>query len=115
MIKRIEAGPRYSQAVVHGKMVYLAGQVATDTAADVAGQTRQVLASIEHLLAAAGADKTRILTATIYLADMGSYAAMNKVWDAWVAPGAVPARATVEGKLATPAYKIEIVVTAALP
>ena len=115
MVKRIEPGPRYSQAVVHGKVVYLAGQVATDTSADVAGQTHQVLASIERVLAAAGSDKTRILTATIYLADMANFAAMNQVWDAWVAPGAAPTRATVEGKLATPAYKIEIVVTAAVP
>ena len=115
MIKRIESGPRYTQAVVYGKLVFLAGQVASDTSADVGGQTRQVLAAVERLLAAAGTDKTRILSATVYLADMANYAAMNQVWDAWVAPGATPARATVEGKLATPAYRVEVVVTAALP
>ncbi|HUO78556.1 MAG TPA: RidA family protein [Steroidobacteraceae bacterium] len=114
MIKRLEVGPRMSQAVVHGNTVYLAGQVADDTSADVTGQTRQVLASIDRLLAAAGTDKTRILAATVYLADIGSFAAMNFAWDAWVASGHAPARATVEAALATPAYKVEIVVTAAL-
>jgi enamine deaminase RidA (YjgF/YER057c/UK114 family) len=114
MIKRLEVGPRMSQAVVHGNTVYLAGQVADDTAADVAGQTRQVLAAIDRLLAAAGTDKTRILAATVYLADIGSFAAMNSAWEAWVASGHTPARATVEAALATPAYKVEIVVTAAV-
>lgn len=114
MIKRLEVGPRMSQAVVHGNTVYLAGQVADDTGADVAGQTRQVLAAIDRLLAAAGTDKTKILAATVYLADIGGFAAMNSAWEAWVAPGHTPARATVEAALATPAYKVEIVVTAAL-
>ncbi len=115
MIKRIEAGPRMSQAVVHGSLVFVAGQVAGDTSADVAGQTRQVLARIEALLGAAGTDKSRVLAATIYLADIATFAAMNAVWDAWVVPGHTPARATVEAALATPAYTVEIVVTAALP
>ena len=115
MIKRIEAGPRMSQAVVHGSLVFVAGQVAGDTSADVAGQTRQVLARIEALLGAAGTDKSRILAATIYLADIATFAAMNAVWDAWVVPGHTPARATVEAALAAPAYTVEIVVTAALP
>jgi enamine deaminase RidA (YjgF/YER057c/UK114 family) len=113
MIQRIEVGPRMSQAVVHGNTVYLAGQVADDTSADVAGQTRQVLASIDRLLAAAGSNKARILAATVYLADISTFAAMNAAWDAWVAPGHTPARATVEAALAAPAYKVEIVVTAA--
>ncbi|HXQ31145.1 MAG TPA: RidA family protein [Steroidobacteraceae bacterium] len=115
MIQRIETGPRMSQAVVHGKTVYVAGQVATDPTADVTGQTRQVLASIDRLLAAAGTDKTRLLAATIYLADMTTFGAMNTVWEAWVAHGATPARATLGAPLAGPAYKVEIVVTAALP
>jgi enamine deaminase RidA (YjgF/YER057c/UK114 family) len=114
MIKRLEVGPRMSQAVVHGNTVYLAGQVADDTSADVAGQTRQVLGSIDRLLAAAGSDKTRILAATVYLADIRSFAAMNSAWDAWVPAGHTPARATVEAALATPAYRVEIVVTAAI-
>jgi enamine deaminase RidA (YjgF/YER057c/UK114 family) len=114
MIKRIEVGPRMAQAVVHGNTVYLAGQVADDPSADVAGQTRQVLASIDRLLAAAGSDKTRILSATIYLVDIGTFAQMNSEWDAWVPRGHTPARATVEAKLAAPPYKVEIQVVAAV-
>jgi enamine deaminase RidA (YjgF/YER057c/UK114 family) len=114
MIKRLEVGPRMSQAVVHGNTVYLAGQVADDPSADVAGQTRQVLASIDKLLAAAGSDKTRILSATIYLANIGTFAQMNSEWDAWVPKGHTPARATVEAKLAAPQYKVEIQVVAAV-
>ncbi|MGB5102457.1 MAG: RidA family protein [Steroidobacteraceae bacterium] len=112
-IQRLHPGPRMSQAVVHGNMAYLAGQVAADPSADVAGQTRQVLAAIDQLLAETGSDKTRILTATIYLADIGTFAQMNSVWDAWVAKGHPPARATVEARLAAPAYKVEIQVVAA--
>ena len=115
MIKRIQVGPRMSQAVVHGQIVYLAGQVAEDPKADVATQTQQVLASIDRLLAAAGTDKTHILRANIFLKDIGHFADMNRVWDAWVAQGHTPARATVESALATPDYQVEIVITAALP
>jgi enamine deaminase RidA (YjgF/YER057c/UK114 family) len=104
-----------SQAVVHGQIVYLAGQVADDPKADIAAQTRQVLASIDRLLAAAGTDKTHILRANIFLKSIGHFADMNRVWDAWVAQGHAPARATVESALATPDYQVEIVVTAALP
>jgi enamine deaminase RidA (YjgF/YER057c/UK114 family) len=115
MIKRIQVGPRMSQAVVHGQTVYLAGQVADDPKADVATQTRQVLASIDRLLAASGTDKTQILRANIFLKNIGHFADMNRVWDAWVPPGNTPARATVESALATPEYQVEIVITAALP
>jgi enamine deaminase RidA (YjgF/YER057c/UK114 family) len=114
MIKRLESGPRMSQAVVHGNTVYLAGQVADDPSVDVAGQTRQILASIDKLLAAAGSDKSRILSATIYLANIGTFAQMNAEWDAWVPQGHTPARATVEARLAAPQYKVEIQVTAAV-
>ena len=114
MIHRIDTGPRMSEAVVHGQTVYLAGQVADDTAADVRGQTEQVLASIDELLARVGSDKTKILQATVYLADIATFQDMNAAWDAWVAQGHTPARATVEAKLATPAYKVEIVVVAAV-
>ena len=114
MIRRLHTGPRMSQAVIHGTTVYLAGQVADDTSQDVAGQTRQILASIDRLLDEAGSDKTRILSATIYLAEIGTFAQMNSVWDTWVARGHTPARATVEAKLAAPAYKVEIQVVAAL-
>ena len=113
MIKRLHTGPRMSQAVIHDRTVYLAGQVAEDPSQDVPGQTRQVLASIDRLLEEAGADKTRILSATIYLADIGTFAQMNSVWDTWVPQGHTPARATVEAKLAAPAYKVETQVIAA--
>ena len=114
MIKRLESGPRMSQAVAHGNTVYLAGQVADDPSMDVAGQTRQILASIDKLLAAAGSGKTRILSATIYLAEISTFAQMNAEWDAWVPQGHTPARATVEARLAAPQYKVEIQVIAAV-
>ena len=113
MIERLHPGPRMSQAVVHGDTVYLAGQVAADPTTDVAGQTRQVLAAIDALLTEAGTDKTRVLSANIYLADIGTFAQMNSVWDGWVPPGHTPARATVEARLASPVYKVEIQVVAA--
>ena len=113
MIERIHPGPRLSQAVIHGDTVYLAGQVAADPSADVAGQTRQVLESIDRLLAEAGSDKTRILSATIYLASIATFAEMNLVWDTWVSPQLTPARATVEARLAASVYKVEIQVIAA--
>jgi len=113
MVQRHEIGKRMSQAVVHNGTVYLAGQVAEDPTQDTAGQTRQVLAAIDKLLVAAGSDKTRILMAQIFLADMGDFAAMNGAWDAWVAAGHTPARATVQAALAAPQWRVEIVVTAA--
>ena len=117
MIQRIEAGARMSQAVVFQKTVYLAGQVSqSDAGPDVHTQTVQVLAAIDRLLAAAGTDKTRLLSATIWLTDMDSFADMNRAWDAWVVPGSGPARATVQSaRLAAPQYKVEIGVIAALP
>ncbi len=102
-----------SQAVAFGPMIYLAGQVAADASQDVAGQTRQVLGQIDALLAEAGADKSRILSANIWLTDIGAFAEMNREWDAWVSPGATPARATVEARLAGPGFKVEIAVVAA--
>ncbi|MBD8880225.1 MULTISPECIES: RidA family protein [Rhodanobacter] len=114
MIHRIDAGPRMSEATVHNGIAYLAGQVAEDDSADVAGQTRQVLAAIDALLAQASSDKTRILRAQIFLADIADFADMNRVWDEWVVPGQGPARATVEARLARPEWKVEIVVTAAI-
>ncbi len=113
-ITRIECGPRMSQAVVHNGIVYLAGQVGApnESATD---QTRAVLHEVDRLLKAAGTNANRMLTAQIWLADMHDFAAMNAVWDAWVPQGACPARWTGEAKLATPAYKVEIVVTAAMP
>ena len=112
-IQRINPGPRMSQAVVHGSTVYLAGIVADDPTADVNGQTTQILAKIDSLLAAAGSDKSKLLKANIWLADMANFGAMNSAWDAWVSPGNTPARATVEAKLAAPQYGVEIMVEAA--
>lgn len=111
-ITRIETGPRMSQAVIHNGTVYLAGQVGKP-GDPVAEQTREVLAQIDRLLAECGSDKTRILSAQVWLADMGDFAQMNAVWDGWVAPGHAPARATGESALATLDYKVEIIVTAA--
>ena len=113
-------GGAYSPALRAGDFIFVAGQGPTNPASgkieaeDIEGQTRQVLAAIDKLLAAAGTDKTRILRAQIFLADINDFAAMNSVWDAWVPAGHTPARATVEAKLAAPEYKVEIVVTAAV-
>jgi enamine deaminase RidA (YjgF/YER057c/UK114 family) len=112
-IERIQKGPRMSQAVVHGDRVYLAGQVADDTDQDVAGQTRQVLAKIEALLARAGSSKEKLLSANVWLSDIATFAEMNSVWDAWVDKENPPCRACVESRLATPAYTVEIMVVAA--
>ena len=112
-IKRIETGNRMSMAVVHNGTVYLAGQVGKP-GESVTDQTREVLAQVDRLLAGAGTDKTRILSAQIWLADMADFAEMNAVWDAWVPQGHTPARATGEAKLATPDYKVEVIVVAAL-
>jgi enamine deaminase RidA (YjgF/YER057c/UK114 family) len=110
-IKRIEPGPRMSQAVVAGGLVFVAGQVG-NAGDDVTAQTRTVLANIDRLLAEAGSDKSRIVNATVWLASMGDFGAMNKVWEAWVDPANTPARATGEVKLAAPEYLIEIIVVA---
>ena len=113
-IKRIEVGPRMSQAVVHNGIVYLAGQVADKPVSSAEKQTKQILATIDKLLKQAGTNKSRILTANIWLSDMRFFAEMNKAWEAWVSKGNQPARATVEAHLATPAYLVEIMVTAAI-
>jgi enamine deaminase RidA (YjgF/YER057c/UK114 family) len=112
-IERIGVGPRMSQAVIHGNTVYLAGIVASDPSADVAGQTEQILARIDELLAEAGTDKSQLLSTNIWITDMATFGEMNAVWDAWVSPGNTPARATVEANLAAPQYKVEIMVQAA--
>ena len=113
-IQRFETGPRMSQAVVHGDTVYLAGVVAKTTAGEsITKQTREVLSIIDGHLAKAGSDKSKLLSATIYLPDMKNFAEMNAVWDGWVSAGNTPARATVEAKLAAPQYGVEIMVIAA--
>lgn len=103
-----------SEAAVHNGTVYLAGQVADDASADIQGQTAQVLAAVDALLARVGSDKSKILMAQIFLADLADFAGMNQVWDAWVVPGHTPPRATVQAALARPEWKIEVVVTAAV-
>lgn len=114
MIQRLDAGQRMSEASIHNGIVYLAGQIPETLDADVETQTREVLAAIDDLLARAGSDKTRILRAQIYLADIADFGGMNAAWDAWVVPGQAPSRATVEARLANPGWKVEIVVTAAI-
>src|SRR5262249_47919492 len=108
-------GTRWAALVINhaSGTAYLAGQVANDPAEDVAGQTRQMLAQIDSLLAKARSDRTKILSATIYLPDMADFAAMNAVWESWVVPGYTPARATVEARVASPKYRVEIQVVAA--
>ena len=112
-IQRFHVAKRLSEMVVHNGTVYLAGQVASDMTRDIIGQTEEVLASIDRLLAEAGSDKTKILSATIWLTDMSTFPEMNSKWDAWVVQGATPARATVQANLAAPEYKVEIAVIAA--
>lgn len=112
-ITRIECGARMSKAVVHGDTVYLAGIVASDTKLDITGQTKDVLAQIDDLLAKAGTDKSKLLRTNIWITDMKNFAAMNAVWDGWVSQGNTPARATVEAGLVTPDYLVEIMVVAA--
>lgn len=113
-IERFETGPRMSQAVVHGETVYLAGQVAQKAAGkSVTEQTRDILEAIDKLLATAGSNKSKLLSAQIFLSDISTFNEMNKVWEAWVSPGNTPARATIEAKLAAAQYTVEIMVVAA--
>ena len=110
-ITRIEPGKRMAQAVIHNGIVYLAGQIGQGP--DVTAQSQDALAKVDRLLAAAGSDKSRMLSCTIWLADMADFAAMNAVWEAWIDPANPPARATGEAKLATPELRVEFIITAA--
>ena len=113
-IERHETGPRMSKAVIHGDTVYLAGIVAdSPKGKSVTEQTKNILSQIDGFLATAGTDKTKLLSANIWITDMAHFAEMNSAWDVWVSPGNTPARATVEAKLASPDYKVEIMVVAA--
>ena len=114
-IKRLHLGKRLSEVTIHNGTVYLAGQIASDASQDIAGQTREVLSTIDRLLADAGSDKTRILMLQIFITDMANFPRMNEVYDSWIVPGHQPPRATVEAALASPTCLVEIVVTAALP
>ncbi|MDG6894284.1 RidA family protein [Volucribacter amazonae] len=113
-IQRFQANSRLCEMTVYQDIAYLAGQVPEDTTADAYGQTQQVLHLIDGLLASVGSDKGKILSAQIFLADMQDYALMNQAWDQWVDPTSPPARACVQAALADPAWKVEIVVTAAV-
>ncbi len=113
-ITRVNIGKRLSDMAVYNGVAYLAGQVADDASQDITGQTRQILATIDNLLATAGTDKTRLLMVQIMVANMKEFDGMNKAWDEWVPAGNAPPRATIEARLASADYKVEIVVTAAV-
>ncbi|MEH6651441.1 MAG: RidA family protein [Motiliproteus sp.] len=113
-IDRIDSGTRMSRAVIHNQTAYLCGQVPKDESADIAGQTTTTLEKVDALLAEIGSNKSRILSVTIYVADMTDFAGMNAVWDAWIEPGQAPARACVEAKMARPELLVEMSVVAAL-
>ena len=114
MVQRFDVGARLSEMAVHNGVAYLAGQVANDGTLDITGQTAQVLAQIDALLARAGTDKSKILMCQIFIADLADFPGMNAVWEEWVASGNAPPRATVEAKLAKPEWRVEMVVTAAV-
>jgi enamine deaminase RidA (YjgF/YER057c/UK114 family) len=114
-IQRFHVGARLSEMAVHNGTVYLAGQVPDDASKDIGGQTAEVLGMVDRLLAEAGTDKRHILMAQIFIADMADFEGMNAVWDAWVPAGHTPPRATVQAALGKPGWRLEIVVTAALP
>ncbi|HET9576234.1 MAG TPA: RidA family protein [Usitatibacter sp.] len=113
-IQRHNIGKRLSEIVVHNGTIYLAGEVPDDTSKDVTGQTEEVLAKIEKNLKQVGSDKTRLLSAQIFLRDMGDFAGMNAAWEKWVPPGHTPARATIQAKLANAEYRVEIMAIAAI-
>ncbi|WP_111412163.1 RidA family protein [Billgrantia lactosivorans] len=110
-----DSNARMSQVAIHNATVYLAGQVPSDTRADMRGQTEQVLSRIDELLAQAGTSKQHLLSAQVWVTDMAEFGQMNEAWEAWVVPGRPPVRAALEAKLARPEWKVEIMVVAALP
>ena len=114
MVQRFDVGTRLSEMAVHNGVAYLAGQVPADGSQDIAGQTQQVLAAIDALLARAGTDKRRLLRVEIFLRDLADFPGMNAVWEAWLPAGHAPPRATVKAELAKPEWRVEMVVTAAL-
>jgi len=114
-ITRIATDRRRSRAVVYNGMVFIGGQTADDRSQDIRGQTVQALAKIEKFLADAGSDKSRLLSAQIWIRDLArDFAAMNEIWDAWTAPGAAPTRATAQCEMGAPDVLVEIIVTAAV-
>jgi enamine deaminase RidA (YjgF/YER057c/UK114 family) len=113
-LRRFHVGDRLSEMTIHNGTVFLAGQVAHDASQDIRGQTAQVLAAIDKLLAEAGTDRAHILMCQIFIRDLADFAAMNEIWEDWIAPGDAPPRATVQALLARPEWRVEMVVTAAL-
>ena len=113
-MQHINPGPRLSGAVIHNGMVYVSGQVPVTPHADVPTQTREILGKIDQILAQAGTDKRHIVNASIWLADIITFDAMNSAWDAWIAPGPAPARATVEARIANAQWRVEIACIAAV-
>jgi enamine deaminase RidA (YjgF/YER057c/UK114 family) len=113
-IRRIDPNTRLSAAVVHGDIVYISGQVPDTPYADVATQTAEILAKIDRLLREAGTDRTRLLNASVWLADIVTFDDMNRAWEAWLPAGQAPARATVEARIANPAWRVEIAAVAAV-
>ena len=113
-LRRFHVGDRLSEMTIFNNTVYLAGQVAGDATQDMRGQTAQVLAAIDKLLAEAGTDKAHILMCQIFVKDLAEFAAMNEVWEDWLPPGDAPPRATVQANLAKPDWKVEMVITAAI-
>ena len=114
MVQRFDVGTRLSEMTVHNGVCYLAGQVPADATQDMAGQSTQVLAAIDALLARAGSDRSKLLMCQIFITDLADFPAMNAVWEAWLPAGHAPARATVVARLARPEWRVEMVVTAAL-
>ncbi|QOF74713.1 RidA family protein (plasmid) [Aminobacter sp. SR38] len=114
MIQYFQSGSRMSQAVVYGGMVHIAGQVANDRKAGIESQTRDVLAKIDQLLAEAGTSKSKLVAVNVFLPQIGDFEAMNSIYDAWVDPERLPARACVEARLADPDLRIEITAIAAV-
>ena len=112
-ITRHHGNQRMSHIVIHGDTIYLAGQVAADASADITVQTQQVLQKVDALLAEAGSDNSKILSAQIWISSIGHFAAMNAVWDAWVPDGHAPARACIEARLASPDLLVEVGIIAA--
>jgi len=113
-IDRLDSGSRMSRAVIHNNTAYFCGQVPADESQDIREQTASTLAKIDALLAEVGSDRSRLLSATVYVRDMKDFAAMNEVWDAWITPGAAPARACVEARMARPSLLVEISAIAAI-
>ena len=114
MVQRFDVGTRLSEMAVHNGVAYLAGQVPADGSLDIAGQTQQVLAAIDALLARAGTDKRKLLRVEIFLKDLADFAGMNAVWEGWLPAGHAPPRATVKAEMAKPEWRVEMVVTAAI-